>query len=184
MILEGPRQAVEDRASLLGRCQRRPTDDARLGVAPHAGDQQVRPRVRLPVPCLARAYARRYGLPAPRVDQLGRLLLGDPGPRCQAALGWRPPAQPKATSRPAGRSRSAAARSSTAARATAARPSTTARRHRPTPAELAPATRAGLTAAAAPRLDPATAAYNRRAIARLGLGDPNRWPHLTRPGRR
>jgi hypothetical protein len=136
--------------------------------------------------CLARAYAKRYGLPAPRVDQLGRLLLGDPGPSCGQALGWRRPAKPKpkAKPRPAGRSRSTAARSSTSTRATAARSWTTARRRRPTPAQLAAATGRGLTAAAAPRLDPATAEYNRRAIARLGLGDPDRWPHLTRAGRR
>jgi hypothetical protein len=139
-------------------------------------------------PCgwdLARAWSRRYRGPTLRVDQQARLLIGDPCPSCAQALGWQPPAKPKpkAKPRPAGRSRATAARSSTASSA-AAKSSTTARSRWPAPAELAAATRASLTAAAAPQLDPATAAYNRQAIARLGLGDPDHWPYLTRAGRR
>lgn len=121
-------------------------------------------------PCawdLARAWGKRHGGPALRVDQLGRLLLGDPCPACQAALGWHPP---KPKPRPRARSRSTAARSSTSTRAT--RPARTSTRHRPAPAELVAATTAGLTAAAA--------AYNRQAAARLGL-DPAKVAHLTRP---
>jgi hypothetical protein len=146
--------------------------------------------------CLARAYAKRHRLPAPRVDQVGRLLLGEPGPRCQAALGWRPPAKPKAKPRPAGRSRAPAARSSTGRQATA-RSSAPTRRRRPTPAELAAATRAGLTAAAflpahPPRpIAPDTPA-NRATAARMycqtrspsftpaGMG----WPSQSARGRR
>jgi hypothetical protein len=159
--------------------------------------------------CMALAYARYRRLPAPRVDQVGRALLGDPGPRCQAALGWQPPKpKPKPRARPAGRSRSAA-RSSTSTRTRTPATASTGRhaaartsrrpRRRPSPAELAAATRAGLTAAAflpahPPRpIAPDTPA-NRAAVARqyrqtgspsftpAGMGWPATPP--TRRGRR
>ena len=60
MILEGPRQAVEDRASLLGRCQGWPTNDSRFGIAAHAGDQEMWTFVRLPI-----------AIPEGIADQLG-----------------------------------------------------------------------------------------------------------------
>jgi hypothetical protein len=116
---------------------------------------------------LARAYAEHRGLPALRVDRLGRLLLGDPCPRCQVALGWRPP-RPKPEPKPA---------------ATPARASTSPSHHRRRPrgpADLAAATRDGLTAAAVPWLSPAQAAVNVAALRRMDI-DPDRYPHLTRP---
>jgi hypothetical protein len=122
-------------------------------------------------PCgwdLARAWSRRYEGPALRVDQLGRLLLGDPCPSCQAALGWRPPAPPKRRST---RSRTASSRK------LAARTSTT---RRSAPAELVAAAGVGLTAAAGGPLSPDRAAYNRAALRRMGM-DPAKAPHLTRP---
>jgi hypothetical protein len=130
-------------------------------------------------PCgwdLARAWSRRHGGAAPRVDRLGRLLLGDPCPSCQAALGWHPPKpQPKParrSSKPAARKRagsSTAARSSTPTRAKGG--SRTVR----VPALLAAAHPAGVTAA--------QAKYNREAMRRLGM-DPATAPHLTRAARR
>jgi hypothetical protein len=59
-------------------------------------------------PCgwdMARSYARRHAQPPPRVDQAGRLLLGDPCPPCAVALGWTPPPppRPKPAARTAGR---------------------------------------------------------------------------------
>jgi len=120
-------------------------------------------------PCgwdLARAWQRRHGGPAPRVDQLGRLLLGDPCPSCQAALGWRPPARPRPRSSSTARGRT----SGNQARTSPARTST----RRPAPAELV-----GLTAAAGGPLSPEWAAYNRAALRRMGM-DPAKAPHLTR----
>jgi hypothetical protein len=43
VILEGPGKALQDRTSLVSRCQRRAADHAGVGVAPHAGHQQVWP---------------------------------------------------------------------------------------------------------------------------------------------
>jgi hypothetical protein len=110
--------------------------------------------------CLARAYAKRHRLPAPRVDQLGRLLLGDPGPRCQAALGWRPPARPKPKPPPMPAARSTATKA-------AARPSTTTRHatsgRRPAPAQLVAAVGAGPGRAGPVAPD---TPYNRAAAAR------------------
>jgi hypothetical protein len=124
--------------------------------------------------CLARAWSRRYGGPAPRVDQLGRLLVGDPCPNCQAALSSRPPAT---RPRSAARSTKPAARSSTSttSRTSTARAAT----GRSAPAMVAAATRASLTAAAAGQLSPELAAENAEALRRMGI-DPAGWPHLTR----
>jgi hypothetical protein len=117
-------------------------------------------------PCgwdLARAWSRRYGGPALRVDPLGRRLLGDPCPGCQAALGWHPP-KPKPKPKPAARTSR-----STRTRSSAARTST--RR---------PAAAAALVASTRPRLSRKRAAENAAACWRMGM-DPARWPHLTRP---
>jgi hypothetical protein len=43
VILEGSCKAVQDRSSLVSRCQGRAADDAGVGVAPHARHQQVWP---------------------------------------------------------------------------------------------------------------------------------------------
>jgi hypothetical protein len=105
--------------------------------------------------CMARDYCKQQqgrGLPALRVDQLGRLALGDPCPeKCQAALGWRPPAPPRPKPKPRPRSHAGSARSRPGTNRTqAARTSTSTRpsRLRLSPAELADVTRDGLTAAA------------------------------------
>jgi hypothetical protein len=122
--------------------------------------------------CMARAWSRRYGGPALRIDQLGRLLLGDPCPSCQAALGWRPLAPPK---RRTPRSRTASLRKPAAKTSTVAA-SRTLRvplPPRPLVAAAGPPS-AGITAA--------TAAYNREALDRMGI-DPARYPHLTRAAR-
>jgi hypothetical protein len=108
-------------------------------------------------PCgwdLARAHARQHRLPAPRVDEPGRLLLGDPCPPCALALGWRPPAKPKP--KPKARVKPKA-----------------------TPKAKAKAS-AWLTATAGttPGLSRERASYNAAAIARLGL-DPRHHRHLT-----
>jgi hypothetical protein len=112
--------------------------------------------------CLARAYAKHHRLPAPRVDQLGRLLLGDPGPRYQAALGWRPPAKPKPRPRPAARSVGSATARAAARSSTTARHATTPRR--PAPAQLVAAVGAGLGRAGPVAPD---TPYNRAAAAHL-----------------
>src|SRR5215213_4904148 len=49
---EGLHEAVENGLPLLGRRQRRPADDAALGVALHAEHQQVRSIIRQPVSVL------------------------------------------------------------------------------------------------------------------------------------
>ena len=49
MILEGPREALQDRVSLVGGRERRAADDAGLGIAPHTRHQQVWPWIGLPV---------------------------------------------------------------------------------------------------------------------------------------
>jgi hypothetical protein len=43
VILEGPGKTLQERASLVSRCERRAADHAGLGVAPHARHQQVWP---------------------------------------------------------------------------------------------------------------------------------------------
>jgi hypothetical protein len=91
----------------------------------------------------ARAWSRRYGKPPPRVDQLGRLLLGDPCGSCQVALGWRPPAPPRPKPKPARSSKRPVARSQASTRTRAH--SRTVRW--PAPAALVGATRAALTTA-------------------------------------
>jgi hypothetical protein len=154
------------------------------GVLWSAANGHARPGKPGRRPCawdLARAWQRRHGGPPLRVDDLGRLLLGDPCPSCQAALGWRPPAPPRPR-KPKHRAahsngRSASPRSGTN-RTAAARSSTSRRRY--SRAELAAATRAGLTAAAGPRISPELAAENAAACRRMGV-DPARYPHLTRP---
>lgn len=53
-------------------------------------------------PCgwdMARAYHRQRRQPPPRVDEAGRLALGDPCPSCALALGWQPP-KPKSKPTP------------------------------------------------------------------------------------
>jgi hypothetical protein len=59
-------------------------------------------------PCgwdLARAHTRGHRQPPPRVDQAGRLALGDPCLSCAVALGWTPTPtpRPKPVARTAGR---------------------------------------------------------------------------------
>jgi hypothetical protein len=117
--------------------------------------------------CLARAWAKRRGGPALRVDPLGRLLLGDPCPEsCQAALGWQPPRpkpKPKPRPRPAARSRpTTMSRTRTSTKAPT--------RH--APAGQDPAGRYAATVAAAlpahpPRPIAPDTQYNRAAAARL-----------------
>jgi hypothetical protein len=43
VILEGPCKTLQDRTSLVSRCQRRAANHAGVGVAPHARHQQVWP---------------------------------------------------------------------------------------------------------------------------------------------
>jgi hypothetical protein len=136
-------------------------------------------------PCgwsLVLAWHKRYRGAAPWVDQLGRLLLGDPCPSCQAALGWWPP-------RPKPRARATrAARSSTSTRTRRQHPAGTTWRgvvhrsagvahHSRNSAPLRER-RVAMVADARPRLDPATAAYNAAACRRMGV-DPAHYPHLT-----
>jgi hypothetical protein len=131
-------------------------------------------------PCgwdLARAWSRRYGGPALRVDQLGRLLLGDPCPSCQAALSWRPPAPPRPRVRPAARPRSTST-IKTSAKAPARSSTSGGSRSVRVPAR-ALAAAAGHPAGGVTAVQ---AAYNRAAMRRLGM-NPATAPHLTRAGR-
>ncbi|HWD44676.1 MAG TPA: hypothetical protein VHM23_13370 [Actinomycetota bacterium] len=107
--------------------------------------------------CLVLAYAKHRGLPAPRVDQLGRLLLGEPGPSCRVALGWQPP-KPKPKPKQA---RSRARPRMPAASSTAGRTLRV-----PPPDALVAATGAGLRPTDPPPVAPDTP-YNRAAVARI-----------------
>jgi hypothetical protein len=111
--------------------------------------------------CVARAWAKRRGGPALRVDQLGWLLLGDPCPGCQAALGWHPPAPPRP--RPAALPRSTRT-TRTSAKATAR--TSTSTRPRTSPARHAAVVAAALQTSPPRPIAPDTPA-NRSAAARM-----------------
>jgi hypothetical protein len=62
VILEGPREALQDGASLPRACPRWAANHPGLGVAAHARHQQVRPRVGLPVAPVAIVNQLRVGV--------------------------------------------------------------------------------------------------------------------------
>jgi hypothetical protein len=132
-------------------------------------------------PCgwdMARVYARRHGLPIPRLDPLGLAVLGPPCPGCRAVVDPQP--KPKAKpARPATRSRSTRmgrTRTSAKAPARTSRPAGSRTVRVPVPAR-ALAAAAGHPSAG---VNPRRAAENAAACRRMGM-DPARWPHLTTP---
>jgi hypothetical protein len=107
---------------------------------------------------LARAFASRWGLPAPKWTAEHRALLGKPcGPACRQAILPRPP-KPKPKPQPVARRRRPAAGQPAGRQQHPAHLVASAGRPRPLPPKLA--------------------AYNRAACQRLGI-DPARYPHLT-----
>jgi hypothetical protein len=152
-----------------------------LWVAAHDHPRPASPRGPERCPgrwCLALAWVKRYGGPALRVDPIGRALLGDPGPKCAAAVGWQPP-KPKPKPRRA-RSNAGSAGSSRGTNRTRAARSSTPARHatsrRPDPAVARFA--ATVAAALAPRPVAPDTPYNRAAVARLyrATGSPSLTP--------
>ena len=128
-------------------------------------------------PCgwdMARVYARRHGLPIPRVDRLGLAVLGPPCPSCRAVVDPQPKPKPRAKAKAArsGSASAARARTSAAARSSTATGTRASTRRS---AALVASARSGVTAA--------QAAYNAAACRRMHM-DPADWPHLTRAGRR
>jgi hypothetical protein len=100
---------------------------------------------------LARAFASRWGLPAPKWTAEHRAPLGKPcGPACRQAILPRPP-KPKPKAKPAAKAKPARTREALVAATHASR----------------------LRVAAAAR-----AAYNREALARMGI-PAGRYRHLT-----
>jgi hypothetical protein len=148
--------------------------DGVLWAAAHGHRQPAgRPTRR---PCgwdMARAYARRHRQPPPRVEEAGRLVLGEPCPSCAVALGFAPPKPGlRPTSTSASTSRSAALERAQRAEQRVAGLNRVLAAALDELAEVAGGPTGGIS--------PATAAYNWRAARRLGM-NPARFPYLTRP---